>query len=57
MFTLETNDRSFKVASFLYDLIVILQHSGNTIVFSEVQKNLLLDLFYAQEENIIAKVS
>lgn len=47
IFRIENKDRSFKVASFLYDMIVILQYAGNTIVFSETLKSQLLDIFYA----------
>lgn len=46
-----------KVASYLYDLMVILQFTGNTIQFSEGLKNQLSDLFYQQDEQIVAKVA
>lgn len=46
-----------KIAGFLYDQIVILQATGNTIMFSDKLKNQLIDTFYEHEEEVISSVS
>lgn len=42
----EDKERSKKVANFLYDMIFLLQSTGNQIIFNDSLKNQLIDLFY-----------
>jgi hypothetical protein len=38
-------------------MIMLLQSTGNTIIFNDSLKNQLIDLFYLQDEDIISAIS